>query len=183
MADMSNEIWPEYHPTAIAVLKGLIVVIEIGCLWGQYVLVVASGDFIQVYPEFAPARWPYAIAGIFGVLCFEAALVPLWRLLTLVKRRDVFSGKAVTWTNAIIVCALAEAAIVVFVLLYGSIAQFPYHDPSSGQYVDLAMGSAALGMACLGALLLIAAFILLLIVMRSLLVTAIAQRSELAEVI
>lgn len=183
MVDTSNEIWPEYHPAAIAVLKGLIVVIEIGCMWGQVVLVVASGDFIQMYPEFTPARWPYAIAGVFGVLCFEAALVPLWRLLTLVKRRDVFSGKAVTWTNAIIVCALAEAAVVVFVLLYGSLAQFPYRDPSSGRYVDLAMGSAALGLACLAALLLIAAFVLLLVVMRSLLVTAIEQRNELAEVI
>ncbi|MBT1182200.1 DUF2975 domain-containing protein [Bifidobacterium sp. CP2] len=183
MADTSNERWPEYHPAAITALKALIVLFELVCLWGQYAVVVLSGDIVATYPELAPARWPYAIAGILGILCFEAALIPLWRLLTLARRRDVFSGRAVTWTDAIIVCAAAEGVLVLFVLLYGSLAHAEYYDPAQGVAVDVAMGAAAMSAACVVALLLIAAFILLLLVMRSLLKAAIAQRDELAEVI
>ena len=39
-----------------------------------------------------------AVAGILGVACVEAAMVPLWNLLTLVDRLDVFSGRAVRWS-------------------------------------------------------------------------------------
>ncbi|OXN01362.1 DUF2975 domain-containing protein [Bifidobacterium vansinderenii] len=167
----------------IAVLKGLIVLFELICLWGQFVVVVMSADVVTLYPELAPARWPYAIAGLLGIACFEVALVPLWQLLTLAKHRDVFSGKAVTRTDAIIGCALAEAALVLFVLLYGSLAHSEYYDPAQGVSVDIAMGAAAMSVACIVALLLIAAFVLVMIVMRSLLRDAIAQRDELAEVI
>lgn len=176
-------MWQEYHPTAIAVLKGLIVLFELICLWGQYVIYVMAGDVVALYPETAPARWPYTIAGILGVACFEVALIPLWRLLDLVKRRDVFSGKAVWWTNAIIVCAAAEGALVLFVLLFGLFANFQYCDPTSGGCFNASMTMPAVGLACLVALLLIAAFILLMLVMRSLLSAAIAQRSELEAVI
>lgn len=173
----------EHHPTAIAVLKGLIVLFELICLWGQYVIYVMAGDVVALYPETAPARWPYTIAGILGVACFEVALIPLWRLLDLVKRRDVFSGKAVWWTNAIIVCAAAEGALVLFVLLFGLFADFQYCDPTSGDCFNASMTMPAVGLACLVTLLLIAAFILLMLVMRSLLSAAIAQRSELEAVI
>lgn len=176
-------MWQEYHPTAIAVLKGFIVLFELICLWGQYVIYVMAGDVVALYPETAPARWPYTIAGILGVACFEVALIPLWRLLDLVKRRDVFSGKAVWWTNAIIVCAAAEGALVLFVLLFGLFADFQYCDPTSGDCFNASMTMPAVGLACLVALLLIAAFILLMLVMRSLLSAAIAQRSELEAVI
>ena len=56
------------------------------------------GDVVQANPEFAPSRWVYAVAGILGVACVEAAMVPLWNLLTLVDRLDVFSGRAVRWS-------------------------------------------------------------------------------------
>ena len=45
-------------------------------------MVVVSGDVVQANPEFAPSRWVYAVAGILGVACVEAAMVPLWNLLT-----------------------------------------------------------------------------------------------------
>ncbi|TPF96572.1 hypothetical protein EP30_06745 [Bifidobacterium sp. UTCIF-39] len=167
----------------IAVLKTMIVLLELICLWGQFVVVVVSGDIVATYPELASARWPYAIAGVLGVACFEIALIPLWQLLTLVKHHDVFSGKAVSRTDAIIGCALAEAVLVMFVLLYGSLAHSEYYDPAQGISIDVAMGAAAMSLACIVALLLLAAFVLLLIVMRSLLKDAIAQRDELAEVI
>lgn len=176
-------MWSEFHPRAIAALKVLIVLFELICLWGQVVVYAAAGDFAAAYPEFAAARWPYTIAGLLGVACFEVALVPLWNLLTLVKRRDVFSGKAILWDNVIIGCAGAEGALVLFVLLYNSFAHGAYHDAYQGMMVDVAMGTFALSLACAIALLLIVAFILLMLVMRSLLAAAIAQHDELEAVI
>ncbi|MBT1162332.1 DUF2975 domain-containing protein [Bifidobacterium sp. SO1] len=175
--------WREFHPRAIAALKVLIVLFELICLWGQVVMYVAAGDFVTTYPEFAAARWPYTVAGLLGVACFEVALVPLWNLLTLVKRRDVFSGKAILWDNVIIGCAGAEGVLVLFVLLYNSFAHNAYYDAYQGAMTDVAMGAFALSLACVVALLLIVAFILLMLVMRSLLAAAIAQRDELEAVI
>ena len=123
-------------------------------------MVVVSGDVVQANPEFAPSRWVYAVAGILGVACVEAAMVPLWNLLTL-DRLDVFSGRAVRWVDAIIACAAVEAALVLFVTLYGGLAHAEYRDPASGAYVDVALGAVGL--------LLLAAFVLLMLVMRSLL--------------
>lgn len=124
-------------------------------------MVVASGDVVQANPEFAPSRWVYAVAGILGVACVEEAMVPLWNLLTLVDRLDVFSSRAVRWVDAIIACAAVEAAPVLFVTLYGGLAHAEYRDPASGAYVDVALGAVGL--------LLLAAFVLLMLVMRSLL--------------
>lgn len=136
------------------------------CMWGigasaagQCAMVVVSGDVVQANPEFAPSRWVYAVAGILGVACVEAAMVPLWNLLTLVDRLDVFSGRAVRWVDAIIACAAVEAAPVLFVTLYGGLAHAEYRDPASGAYVDVALGAVGL--------LLLAAFVLLMLVMRS----------------
>lgn len=141
---------------------------------GQCAMVVVSGDVVQANPEFAPSRWVYAVAGILGVACVEAAMVPLWNLLTLVDRLDVFSGRAVRWVDAIIACAAVEAAPVLFVTLYGGLAHAEYRDPASGAYVDVVLGAVGL--------LLLAAFVLLMLVMRSLL-AAIAQHDELEAVI
>lgn len=141
---------------------------------GQCAMVVVSGDVVQANPEFAPSRWVYAVAGILGVACVEEAMVPLWNLLTLVDRLDVFSGRAVRWVDAIIACAAVEVALVLFVTLYGGLAHAEYRDPASGAYVDVALGAVGL--------LLLAAFVLLMLVMRSLL-AAIAQHDELEAVI
>lgn len=113
-------------------------------------MVVASGDVVQANPEFAPSRWVYAVAGILGVACVEAAV---------------------------------EAALVLFVTLYGGLAHAEYRDPASGAYVDVALG--APGVVLLGAvgLLLLAAFVLLMLVMRSLLAAAVARHDELEAVI
>ncbi|RSX54163.1 hypothetical protein D2E25_0471 [Bifidobacterium goeldii] len=180
---MRSTMWREEHPWAIGALKALIVLFALICLWGQYACYVVAGDVVLTYPETAPARWPYTIAGILGVACFEVAMVPLWRLLDLARRHDVFSGKAVFWVNMIIGCAAAEGALVLFVLLFGMFAQFDYCDPTSGECFPAAVTMPAVELGCLVALLLVAAFILLMLIMRSLLVAAIAQHDELEAVI
>lgn len=180
---MNSDVRKDSCPAIIVMLKALIVLFVMICLWAQYACYVVAGDVVLVYPEVAPARWPYTVAGILGIACFEVTMVPLWRLLDLVKQRDVFSGKAVFWVNVIIVCAAVEGALVLFVLLFGMFAQFEYCNPADGVCFNASMTMPIVGLACIVALLLIVAFILLMLVMRSLLRAAIVQRDELEAVI
>lgn len=170
------------HYGVIGALRVLIVVFAVCCLGLQVGLFVVADDVATAYPHADASHWMYVIGGVLMVACFEIALIPLWRLLTLARRRDVFSGEAVRWTNGILACAGAEAVLVILLML----AQI-WMSPS--MLVVEALGVerdsvrfVILG-ACLVALLLIAAFELLMLVMRSLLMQAIEQRDELAAVI
>ena len=120
-------------------------------------------------------HWLYAIG-------FEAALVPLWRLLTLVRHRDVFSGKAIHLVDGILGCAGTEGILVVLAMLSQA-----WLSPSLLLSRLLGLETDLVRFAVVGgglvALLLIAAFMLLMLVMRSLLRQAIGQRDELSAVI
>ena len=161
----------------IGVLRVLIVIIAICCLGLQFSAIAASAGVASKYADADSMHWLYAVAAVLIVACFEFALVPLWRLLTL-----VFSGKAMRWVNHILVYAGIEGMLVLAVMV-GQIWLSPSRflmaamgvDGQMFPYVVLAVGVAAL--------LLIAAFELLMVVMRSLLMQAIEQRDELAAVI
>ena len=177
-----RETWPEYHPVAIGALKVMIVLFEAICVFGQVAVFALSAYVVERVPETAPALWPYRIAGVLGILCFEVALAAVWPMLTLTRNRDIFSGKAIRWTDLIIVCACAEGALVMFVLIFSNVG-LEYVDPVTHESIPAALNSPAFALALLVALLLIAAFVLLMLVMRSLLTQAIAQRRELEAVI
>lgn len=179
---MESEIREEHHSETINILKALIVVGELICLFGQWLVFVISGEVVRMIPETAPALWPYRIAGVTGILCFEIALIAVWPLLTLVKQRDVFSGKAVRWVNLIIGCACVEGLIVFAVLVFSNLG-LSYADPDGDGSVAAAVGAPLFEIALVCVLLLIAAFVLLMRVMRSLLTQAIVQRRELEAVI
>ena len=93
----------------IGVLRVLIVIITICCLGLQFSAIAASAGVASKYADADSMHWLYAVAAVLIVACFEFALVPLWRLLTLVEKRDVFSGKAMRWVNHILVYAGIEA--------------------------------------------------------------------------
>ena len=162
----------------IGVLRVLIVIIAICCLGLQVSAIAASAGVASKYADADSMHWLYAVAAVLIVACFESALVPL----TLVEKRDVFSGKAMRWVNHILVYAGIEGVLVLAVMV-GQIWLSPSRflmaavgvDWQMFPYVVLAVGAATL--------LLIAAFELLMVVMRSLLMQAIEQRDELAAVI
>lgn len=166
----------------IDVLRVLIVIIAICCLGLQVSAIAASTVVASKYAGADSMHWLYAVAAVLIVSCFEFALIPLWRLLTLVEKRDVFSGKAMRWVNHILIYAGIEGILVLAVMI-GQIWLSPSHflmaaigvDEQIFPYIVLAVGVATL--------LLIAAFELLMVVMRSLLMQAIEQRDELAVVI
>ena len=174
----------ERHPIAVVILKILVVLFELLCFAAQCATVVLAGEVAAAYSETAPMRWPYTILGILAVACFEIALVGLWRLLTLVSRCDVFSGKAIGHVNLIIGCAGAEGALVFVALMLSTVLAPPQvWDAGQGVFVDAAVGMPLLTIALTAGLLLIVAFVMLMLVMRSLLRQAIAQRDELSVVI
>ena len=166
----------------IGALRVLIILFAVCCLGLQIGLFVLAGGVAAAHPHADALHWLYVIDGALMVACFEIALIPLWRLLTLARRRDVFSGEAVHWTNGILACAGAEAVLVVLLML----SQI-WMSPSMLLADVLGVERDLVRFAILGAglvsLLLIAAFELLMLVMRSLLMQAIERRDELAAVI
>ena len=156
--------------TAIAVLRVLLVVIGLGSLLGQIVVIpLVSGSLAQQYPEVADLAVPYAVAAIAAVVCVQVALVAIWFLLTMVARSTVFAQRATRWVTVIIVAGTVATLIAVAagVHLLG-VARV------GGPGVVLALQAASVGGA---------AFVLLMIVMRGLLGTATALKTELDEVV
>lgn len=166
----------------IGVLRVLIVIIAICCLGLQFSAIAASAGVASKYADADSMHWLYAVAAVLIVACFEFALVPLWRLLTLVEKRDVFSGKAMRWVNHILVYAGIEGMLVLAVMV-GQIWLSPSRFLMAAMWVDGQMFPYVVLAVGVAALLLIAAFELLMVVMRSLLMQAIEQRDELAAVI
>lgn len=70
----------------IGVLRVLIVIIAICCLGLQVSAIAASAGVASKYADADSMHWLYAVAAVLIVACFESALVPLWRLLTLVEK-------------------------------------------------------------------------------------------------
>ncbi|KFI51844.1 hypothetical protein BCAL_1770 [Bifidobacterium callitrichos DSM 23973] len=161
------------------VLKGIVVLIWIGCLWGQAVVVPtlsqAVGDLF--YPQNQAAmRWPYLIAGELFLLCVEIAFGAVWRLLTLSGSGRVFTAKALTCVNWVIGCAAAATALTLLVLVVFLISG--WNDPviETMDYYAVAFMLGVVLIAEIG-------FDLLMTVMRGLLRAATDQSDELEQVI
>ena len=173
---------PERGSAVIVALRVLVVLFALCGLALQIGALVAGGAVSVNYIHADAMHWLYVIGFVLMVACFEAALAPLWKLLTLARRRDVFSGKAVHLVDGILGCAGAEGILVVLAMLSQAwLSPSLFLSRLLGLEMDLVRFAVVGG--GLVALLLIAAFMLLMLVMRSLLRQAIEQRDELAAVI
>lgn len=108
---------PERGSAVIVALRVLVVLFAL-CGLALQVGALVAGVVVSIDCIHADvAHWLYVIGFVLMVACFEAALVPLWRLLTLARRRDVFSGKAVRLVDGILGCAGVEGVLVVLAML------------------------------------------------------------------
>lgn len=154
----------------IGVLKGLIVLLQCVGLGSQlWVLPVLSGEYAVQEPDHAYLRIPYLLVAVLIIVCFETALVAVWHLLSKAGRGRVFSDESFLWVDVIIWAALAATILTGVLLIHASFFA--------------RVGPMGLLLALLVFMVIEAAFILLLIVMRGLLVTATNQRDELEAVI
>ncbi|WP_017198195.1 DUF2975 domain-containing protein [Arthrobacter sp. M2012083] len=158
----------------ILALRIVIAMVLAGSLFVQVWMVpLLSADLVEAGAPDGPRIALLAIV-VLGILCVQVVAVCVWRLLTMVRRGTVFSHGAFRYVD-IIFGAIAFAAVLVF-----------------GIAVILAPGETAPGIVMLicGAALMTGGVALVVLVMRTLLIQAVARdveaaqlRSELDEVI
>jgi hypothetical protein len=154
---------------ASRLLRVALVILLLGTVLAQVLVPVVASEVGTKFPEVAYLVVPYSVAGILAIACVQVALLVVWRLLSMVSGGVIFTRGALRWVDVIIACA-----VVATVLCAGPLIHLLFIVGVGGPLVALALP------ACLAGGL---AFVLLMIVMRGLLVSAIADRTELDEVI
>jgi hypothetical protein len=150
-------------------LRVAILVLLLGSVLAQVLVPVFATEQGRIFSEVAHLVVPYSLAGILLIAFGQAALLAIWRLLSLVNRGAIFTHRALRWVDVITVCgALAtvlSAGVMIHLLAFVRVG-------GPGVFFGLA-ASVAGG----------TAFVLLMVVMRGLLEAAISDRAELDEVI
>jgi hypothetical protein len=150
-------------------LRVALVVLLLGTVLAQVLLPVIASEEGGIYPGLAYLVVPYSVAGILAIACGQVALLAVWRLLSMVNGGVIFTRRALRWVDVITACAAVAA-----VLWAGPMIHLLFFVGVGGPGVVLGLA------ACLASGL---AFVLLIVVMRGLLESAIADRTELDEVI
>jgi hypothetical protein len=73
----------------------LLALFQVMSLPGQFAHMAAEN------PERAYLQWPLTIFAILEVACVLVVIVSTWKLLTMVKRDQIFSTRAFVWVDAI----------------------------------------------------------------------------------
>ena len=79
-------------------------------------------DWVRQAPEGAVPRWPMLVLATLLLGTVQVVIVCMWRLLTMVAERRIFSGASFAWVDAVVgvlatACALVLMAFVHSVLL------------------------------------------------------------------
>jgi uncharacterized membrane protein YpjA len=154
---------------ASRLLRVALVILLLGTVLGQVLVPVFASQFGTTVPEVAYLVVPYSVAAILFIACVQVALLVVWRLLSMVDGGVIFTRRALRWVDVIIACAVVATVLCagVWIHMLGFV-------PGGGGPMSLYVA------ACIACGL---AFVLLMIVMRGLLESAIAARTELDEVI
>jgi hypothetical protein len=125
-------------------------------------------DWVRDAPEPASPRWPMLVVALLVLLCVQAVIMSIWRLLTLVAADRIFSEQSFGWVNAILGAIAVAGVLLLGALGYGA---GPLGLPAGPSVVLLLL------------LVVTAVVGLLMVVMRALLRQAAALRSDLEGVI
>lgn len=154
---------------ASRLLRVALVILLLGTVLAQVLVPVLASEEARIFPEVAYLAVPYSVALILVIACVQVALLVVWRLLSLVDGGVIFTRSALRWVDVIIACA-----VVATVLSAGVLIHLLFVVGVGGPSVALALPASLAGGL---------AFVLLMVVMRGLLELAIADRTELDEVI
>jgi hypothetical protein len=145
-------------------LRAALVVLLLGSVFAQFLVPLEASMVGTTYPEVGYLVVPYSVAAILFIVCIQVALLVVWRLLSLVDGGAIFTRRALRWVDVIIGCA-----VVATILSAGVLVHMLSFVPGGGGPTGLYM------IACItGGL----AFVLLMIVMRGLLESAIGLASS-----
>jgi Protein of unknown function (DUF2975) len=150
-------------------LRVALVVLLLGTVLAQVILPVFASQEGRIFPEVAYLVVPYSAAAILFIGCGQVALLVVWRLLSMVDGGVIFTRRALRWVDVITACAAVATVLSAGVLIH-MLSFVPGGGGPTFYYVA----------ACVAGGL---AFVLLMVVMRGLLESAIADRTELDEVI
>jgi Protein of unknown function (DUF2975) len=141
-------------------LRVALVVLLLGSVFAQVLVPVQATMTGTAFPEVEYLVVPYSVAAILFIVCVQMALLVVWRLLSLVDSGGIFTRSALRWVDVII-----GLAVVATVLSAGVLVHMVSFVPGNGGPTVYFM------VACItGGL----AFVLLMLVMRGLLESAIA---------
>jgi Protein of unknown function (DUF2975) len=154
---------------ASRLLRVALVILLLGTVLTQVLVPVLASEEARIFPEVAYLAVPYSVALILVIACVQVALLVVWRLLSLVDGGVIFTRRALRWVDVITACA-----VVATVLSAGVLIHLLFVVGVGGPSVALALPASLAGGL---------AFVLLMVVMRGLLELAIADRTELDEVI
>ncbi len=146
-------------------LRVALVVLLLGTVLAQVLVPVQATMVGTTFPEVAYLVVPYSVAAILFIACVQVALLVVLRLLSLIDSGVIFSRRALRWVDVIIACA-----VVATVLSVGVLAHMLGFVPGGGGPMSLYT------VACIAGGL---AFVLLMVVIRGLLESVIADRTEL----
>ncbi|MGC5614755.1 DUF2975 domain-containing protein [Georgenia sp. Z1491] len=123
-------------------------------------------------PEDAHVRIPAQVVAVVVLVCIQVVVVCIWRLLTLVRRDQIFGHESRRWVDAVVVALAVAWVLVASLALYLCVLVYlgPERDPGFPMLMT-------------GVVVLSALPVLLMVVMRGLLRQASDYRAELAEVI
>jgi hypothetical protein len=157
------------HMLASRLLRVALVVPLLGTVLAQVLLPVFASYEGTIFPEVAYLVVPYSVAGILFIGCGQVALLVIWRLLSMVNGGVIFTRRALRWVDVITACAAVATVLSAGVLIH----MLSFVPGGGGPTIYFLAACVAGGLA----------FVLLMVVMRGLLVSAIADRTELDEVI
>lgn len=150
-------------------LRVALVVLLLGSVLAQVLLPVFASQQRTFFPELADVVVPYSVAGVLVIACGQVALLAVWRVLSLVNGRVIFTRRALRGVDVITACAAVATVLTAGVMIHLL------------AFVGVGGPGVVLGLAATlaGGL----AFVLPMVVMRGLLGAAIADRTEPDEVV
>src|SRR5664280_2036382 len=154
---------------ASRLLRVALVVLLPGTVLAQVLVPLYASQVGTTFPEVAYLVVPYSLAGILFIACGQVALLVVWRLLSMVNGGVIFTRRALLWVDVITACATVATVLSAGVLIH----MLDFVPGGGGPMVYYLAACVAGGLA----------FVLLMVVMRGLLESAIADRTELDEVI
>jgi hypothetical protein len=152
---------------AVVALRVVIAVALVGSLLVQCVLTPLIWRDLDGAPPAVSV--PFAVIVVLGVLTLQVTAVCIWRLLTMVRRGTVFSHAAFRYVD-VVIGAVAAASVLTF-----GVAVVAAYSNRTTPGDTVAPGMVAL---ICGASLVVAGVALIVLVLRMLLVQAVALDSE-----
>ena len=152
----------------IRLLHVALVVLLMGSLLAQVLVPALASELARTFPEVGYLVVPYSVAGILVIACGQVALLVVWRLLSMITGGVIFTRRALRSVDVITACGAIATVLSAGVMIHLLVVH------GGGPGIILWLTATLAGGV---------AFVLLMVVMRGLLEAAIADRTELDEVI